>query len=357
MNSFKDFLSSYSFDLPKHLIAKEPVHPADSCRLLYIDKNKTLVHSQFHLLTEFLQPNDLLVVNNTKVEARRVFLKKINLTNKGQATEGARLETIFLQEHNQVWQVLMRGSRKVLVGQKLTSEIDSQVTFKVVDKKDGMVFLESSTTVDDSLFSRIGQMPIPPYLNREQQEEDKKNYQSIFSVESGSVAAPTASLHFTSAMLKKLEEKSIQIAALTLHVGYGTFSPVQEKHFIEKKLHQEFYSLPNDLAKILSTKKYGRLIAVGTTTLRVLETIFQKTQGRFNQHLTGATDLFLFPPYKIQSIDGLITNFHLPSSSLLMLTSCLLDRKKLLSVYQKAMEQGYRFYSYGDAMFIENSFR
>lgn len=357
MTSFKNFLSSYSFDLPKHLIAKEPVYPADSCRLLYIDKNKNLVHSQFHLLTEFLQPNDLLVVNNTKVEARRVFLKKINLTNKGQATEGARLETIFLQEHNQVWQVLMRGSRKVLMGQKLTSEIDSQVSFKVVDKKDGMVFLESSTTVDDSLFFRIGQMPIPPYLQREEEEKDKKNYQSIFSKESGSAAAATASLHFTSDLIKNLKRKNISIASLTLHIGYGTFSPVQEKNFVDKKLHREFYSLSHDLAEVLAKKKYNRLIAVGTTTLRVLETVFQKTQGRFDRHLSGETELFLFPPYKVQSADALITNFHLPSSSLLMLTSCLIDREKLLMAYQDAIQKKYRFYSYGDAMLIENFFK
>lgn len=358
-NNFEELLKEYSFTLPNDLIARHPAEPADSCRLMSVrasaNNRPQIKHDFFYNLPQLLHPDDLLVVNNTKVEARRVFLLKKSVEN------SSRFETVFLQtkkleafpKEKETWQVLMRGSKKISVGQILVAEIDSQIFFEVQGKENGFVFLKPSVVLNENIFSRIGQMPIPPYMNREANEKDKKDYQSIFSQQSGSAAAPTASLHFTSALLKNLQEKNIQMEHVTLHVGYGTFAPLREGNFLTEKLHEEFYEIPSSLAERLQKKDYRRLIAVGTTVLRVLETVFQKTEGKYNHSLKGNTDIFLFPPYTIQSADALITNFHLPASSLLLLTACMLPKELLLQSYNEAIQKQYMFYSYGDAMFIE----
>jgi S-adenosylmethionine:tRNA ribosyltransferase-isomerase len=349
-------LSDLIFDLPEKLLAKFPIVPADHCRLLCINKKSGILSEKmFYELPQLLQCGDLLVFNNTRVEARRVFLKRENHAGLGTG----RFECLFLEkiENNErLWKVLIKKSKRLKNDEILVSEIDSNITFRLIKSPEGTTIIQEHTGLDTGLneevFSRIGQMPIPPYLNREQVPADKENYQNPFGVYPGSVAAPTAALHFTLSLLNELKEKNIDIDYVTLHVGYGTFAPLNNENFHNNKLHEEFYSIPKEFAEKLARKKYKRIISVGTTTLRVLETVYRKTNGLYNDHLFGKTNIFLYPPEKIKSVDGLITNFHLPGSSLLMLVACMMNQNELMSAYRHAIEQEYRFYSYGDGMFI-----
>lgn len=343
--NLNDLQKKFSFELPDKLIAQEPLHPPESCRLLYIQKDKLIWQDRyFYELPQILQEGDLLVVNDSKVEARRVFLH--------QAKMQRRFESIFLEQQNAVWKVLLKKSKRLKEGDILYSEKDNNIRFTLVKKVPGFVYLHPSCHITEKIFEYIGQMPIPPYLRRKEKASDRQDYQSVFSRQSGSAAAPTASLHFSHNLLNELKNKCISIETLTLHVGYGTFAPLKEENFLQKKLHAETYSLPATLAERLRRKDYNRLLAVGTTSLRVLESVYQKTNGKFDHSLQGDTDIFLYPPYSPVSVDGLITNFHLPSSSLFLLTACMLPLQFLLQSYTYAMQQKYRFYSYGDAMLI-----
>ncbi len=354
----------YSFPLPDELIAREPVNPPDQCRLLAIGETgpNDLEHLRFEQLADLLHEGDLLVFNDTSVEARRVFLKR----QPGPRGEGARLECVFLKKtifkgQEGCWQVLIKKRSRLQNGEILLSEkmspfysSEKPLEFEVIKLSDGRTYLREPFPISPEIFSQIGQMPIPPYLKREEKESDRVHYQNPFGRNFGSAAAPTAALHFTPALRGALERKGVVFDFLTLHVGYGTFAPLKSENFKEKKLHHEQYFVPESLARRLRQKEFKRVVAVGTTTLRALETVCRLSGGTYQSAMQGETDIFLYPPDKIQSAHALITNFHLPGSSLIMLCATLCGRDLLLHAYQMAISLGYRFYSYGDAMFIPN---
>ena len=337
---------SFTFELPDDYIAKFPVKPRDTSKLMVLDKNNgNIQHHNFYNLINFLQEGDALIFNNVKVEPRRVTLYLKDKPNQI-------FEFLFIERSlPKKWKVLVRKQKKIKDGDILIATKNEKYTFKVF-KTDEIFFLEETTNLNENDFIAIGEMPIPPYFNRKATQEDMIDYQSIFATQPGAIAAPTASLHFTDNIFKQLKSKNITTHFITLYVGYGTFAPLTKENFSQNKLHEEKYNISESVAKFLQEKKYKRLICVGTTTLRVLETVYNKTNGQYNNHLSGTTDIFLYPPYKIKSIDGLITNFHLSQSSLLLLTACMLPEKYLEHAYQQAMQNKYRFYSYGDAMLI-----
>ncbi|MES0491014.1 MAG: tRNA preQ1(34) S-adenosylmethionine ribosyltransferase-isomerase QueA [Leptospirales bacterium] len=356
-------IEPYLYELPEELIAKYPSDPPDHCRMLLLDRKSGDVSQQpFYALSETLQEGDLLLINDTAVEARRVFMRRSSLHNKNSTKiQGARIETVFLQkvepENNknpgsEYWKALVKKRQRLNDGELLTCEKNPDMEFIVHKKEDGRTILESKVPLTSDLFFKIGQMPIPPYLKREEENGDRENYQNPFGKYFGSAAAPTASLHFTDTLQKKLRAKGVQIAHVTLHVGYGTFAPLTKENFETKSLHPEYYVVDEKTADILRQKKYNRLIAVGTTTLRVLETVYQKSEGRYDSFLEGETNIFLKPPYEIKSVDGLITNFHLPGSSLLMLVSCMTKKEFIMNAYDYAIHNEFMFFSYGDTMLI-----
>jgi len=346
-----ELLSDYYFELPENLIAQTPAQPVDSCKLLYLDRGKKKIDDyQFYSLPELLEPGDLLLFNNSRVEARRVFFQR-----QSETYSGGRFEALFLERDSQnssLWSVLIKKRKKLKHLEYLVAEKNSSLCFQVLKNNDGTTFLKEPIPLTPEIFDEIGQMPVPPYFNREEVEEDRKNYQNPFGEIGGSVAAPTASLHFTNKIIEKLRNRSIDIEFATLHVGYGTFAPLNLENFQRGVLHEEYYSVEEHVAKKIASKEYNRLIAVGTTTLRILETIYRKSGGLYNSHLNGKTDIFIKPPDQIYSVDGLITNFHLPGSSLLMLASAMGGKELVLNAYNHAIHQGYSFYSYGDAMLI-----
>lgn len=349
-------LSLYQFDLPKDRIASYPVNPRDSSKLLYLNSKHQFEHFIFHDLPSLLNETDVLVFNRTKVSKRRHYLKRPN---------GAETEVVFLNSAlNQpsVWSCIIKRSGRLKIGDSL---IGPNIRFRVKGRNDALTIIEAINdrgdfewlTIDqaESYFEKYGQPPIPPYLGRKAEPSDHQSYQTVFSEFTGSVAAPTAGLHFTKELLAKIEKKCT-VAWVDLTIGYGTFAPLTNENFQMKQLHSEQFFIPKDTADILnnahsykSTNKQ-RIIAVGTTALRALEANFRKNGG-FCAGI-DSTNLFLYPPDKISSCDGLITNFHLPASSLFMLVCAFSDTNQILSAYQTAIDNDYRFYSYGDAMFV-----
>lgn len=343
-------LNEYRFDLPEELIAKYPAIPRDSARLMIL-KNQTIQHDIFANIDKYLSEKSILVFNNTKVSQRRVFLKR----KKTQKT----FEVLFLEPiENNLWKCLIRKGSKLSLKEELEL---GEYTF-IIEKKEERFYYVSCwmnqhpAMIDissaENFFLRYGEPPIPPYLKRRANEIDKIYYQTIFAEKPGSVAAPTASLHFTEHLLNKLYKKHI-ILFITLHIGYGTFSPLTEKELKTKELHEEPYEIPNEVAQILNEnhKKFP-IVAVGTTTLRALEDNFRK----FQQFQAGkfSTKLFLKPPDLILSTEYLITNFHLPASSLFMLVCAFGGKEFLKQAYDIAIKERYRFYSYGDGMLLQN---
>jgi len=356
MNEYTNLmLKEFSFHLPEDLIAKHPVYPADACRLMRLNKEeKSISNNIFYELADLLKPGDLLIANDTGVEARRIFLRR---DNDGKREEGARIEAVFLEkvsheENENRWKVLIKKRKRLKNGEILQAEKNHNVKFEVIKDTDEKLYLKEPFEMKSNDFDKLGQMPIPPYMRREEDENDKRDYQNYFKKNYGSAAAPTAALHFTDNLVKNLNKKQIQIDYLTLHIGYGTFAPLKQENFQTGSLHEEYYHIPETLAKKLAAKQYNRIIAVGTTTLRALEHAHKITEGRYDDNLTGQTNIFIHPPEKIKSVDGLITNFHLPSSSLLLLTACIAEPDFLMKAYDKAIKENYRFYSYGDAMLI-----
>ena len=337
-----------NFVVPKCLLAAYPVSPRDGSRLLVVhQKNKTLEDIIFYQLSSFLQEGDLLILNNTKVFSARVFLKR--------EKTGGRHECIFLKkdlDQSNLWEVVINKSNRLLDGEHFTTLDNKKINFIFRRLDKNQLRLEEACTLNLEDFNAFGNIPIPPYLGRCATQSDQKNYQSIFAKKYGSAASPTASLHFTEKLLTEIKQKKINFEEITLHIGYGTFAPLTETNFTERKLHSEFYMIPAHIAETLKNKNYSRLIVVGTTTLRALETVHRKTQGQFNHSLSGETDLFLFPPDQIHTADLLITNFHLPESSLMYLVSCMVPMPFLKKVYEHAVKSKYRFFSYGDAMLV-----
>ena len=352
-------LSSYSYQLPQKLIAQTPAVPRDSSRLLIVDSRISCVHGVFHDLANWLKPGDLLVLNNTRVIPARLY---------GYKTTGSRVEILLLEEKvNNCWLALVKPGKRFPEGAEILfdpvksdhSLRDFQLKAVVMgrDEATGGRFLQFELPQNNTLWQFLdhyGQLPLPPYITDNQSDGDR--YQTVYAAQPGAIAAPTAGLHFTPELLKKLEHLGIEQTQITLHVGIGTFRPVESKQITEHQMHQEWIEVsPATVAKIVETKaRGGRVIAVGTTATRALEGAASEAQksGKTLQAFRGKTDLFIYPGYQWQLIDGLITNFHLPGSSLLMMVSALISRNRLLKLYQEAIALNYRFYSFGDAMLI-----
>ena len=333
----------FYYHLPEERIAQTPAEPRDSSRLLVYDtKTKQIQDKVFSDLVELLQAGDLLVVNNTKVIPARVYAK---------TAHGGVVEILLLKRYDvNTWEVLMRPGKKGKIGVKMTVSDELSFTVKdITETGERVVEFEYEGTFEDVL-SRVGTMPLPPYIK--QKLENQSRYNTVYSKVDGSAAAPTAGLHFTPTLLQKLKDKGVEIAEVLLHVGLGTFRPVSEEIITNHKMHSEFYQIDQEAAdKINAAKREGRrVIAVGTTSVRTLESVADE-QG-FVRACQGNTEIFLYPPYQMKCVDALITNVHLPESTLIMLVACLTGREEILSVYEYAVKNSYRFFSFGDACLI-----
>ena len=338
--------SDFYYDLPQELIAQHPVEPRDSSRLIVMDRRSgTLQHKIFRDVIDFLNPGDCLIVNDSRVLPARIFGVK----------EGGDSVNEFLlltQKEQKVWECLTKPGKRAKVGTRFVFGEGLMVgeVMEVLDDGNRIVRFEC----EDEFFSvldRIGQMPLPPYIT--EKLEDKERYQTVYSRELGSAAAPTAGLHFTKELLAQIAAKGVKICYVTLHVGLGTFRPVKEEEIEDHPMHAEFCIVPEETARIVTeTKKAGgRVIAVGTTSCRTLES-FANEDGTLDPR-SGWTSIFIYPGYRFKCIDALVTNFHLPESTLIMLVSALAGREIVLNAYKVAVEERYRFFSFGDACFFE----
>lgn len=348
MNSDSDFLlSAYDYDLPSELIAQTPAERREASRLLvYQRQGEQVQHQQFSQLRNFLKAGDLLVLNNTRVFPARIFGAK--------AHTGTRFEFLLtrqLQAHT--WRGIAKNSKRIKVGYDFL--FPEGVQAKVLScLEGGQVELHFEHLPADGFWAwleRHGEIPYPPYITSREAEQSR--YQTVYSEKTGSVAAPTAGLHFSPELMAQLEQEDIRFAYLTLHVGIGTFAPVRSENILEHDLHSEFYQLSAETAEVLNRQRASgnRIIAVGTTSTRTLETVYREHEGHFAA-AEGETRLFIYPGQTIGAIDGLITNFHLPRSSLLMLVSAWIGRENLMEIYREAIAERYRFYSFGDAMLL-----
>ncbi|MCH5297115.1 MAG: tRNA preQ1(34) S-adenosylmethionine ribosyltransferase-isomerase QueA [Ruminococcus sp.] len=337
--------SDFYYDLPKELIAQTPVEPRDSSRLLVLGReNGEIDHKHFYDIVDYLNEGDLLVVNDSRVLPARIFGIKENT--------GARVEFLLLNQiSGNKWETLCKPGKKAKIGAKFTFG-DGLLKATVTDvKDDGNRVVDFEC--DENFFAtldKIGQMPLPPYITAEL--EDKERYQTVYSHELGSAAAPTAGLHFTNELMDRIREKGVNIAYVTLHVGLGTFRPVKVDDVTNHKMHSEHYEVPAETARLIEQTKEngGRVIAVGTTSCRTLESV--ATEYGKVIACDGFTDIFIYPGYEFKVLDGLITNFHLPESTLIMLVSSFAGFDNVMNAYNTAVEEKYRFFSFGDAMFI-----
>ncbi|HNX10687.1 MAG TPA: tRNA preQ1(34) S-adenosylmethionine ribosyltransferase-isomerase QueA [bacterium] len=343
-------LSDFDYNLPKNLIAQQPTTPRDHSRLLVLDKTSgDLSDRHFYDLPDYLVSGDVLVINNSKVFPARLFAHKVQ--------SGGRVEIFLLKREDlkrkEVWQCLVGGKIKTGLKLDLTLGLEAQA---LQDNDDGTWQIEFNITGRKfmNLVFRLGQMPLPPYIKREKKEKiDEVYYQTVYAKDKqvGSVAAPTAGLHFTKKLLAQLKAKGVIILPVTLHVGLGTFAGVKTENIKEHKMHSEYWEIGKTTARqiVKAKAEKRRVIAVGTTACRVLETWGREMKP---QEASGWTDIFIYPGYEFKVVDALITNFHLPQSTLLMLVSALAGKKLINLAYQKAISLGYHFFSYGDAMFI-----
>ncbi|MCB6616313.1 tRNA preQ1(34) S-adenosylmethionine ribosyltransferase-isomerase QueA [Ruminococcus sp. 210702-SL.1.03] len=338
--------SDFWYDLPKELIAQHPIEPRNASRMMKIDrKTGECVHSHFYDLCDFLQEGDLLVLNDSRVLPARIYGKR--------ADTGSFIEFLLLEQRgNEEWEILCRPGKKAKVGAKFVFG-EGKLTAEITDVLEDGNRVAKFTVLEGNIYSvldEIGQMPLPPYIT--EKLEDKERYQTVYSHEIGSSAAPTAGLHFTKEMLADIQKRGINIAYVTLHVGLGTFRPVKEDRVLDHKMHSEHYEIPEETAKMINETKAcgGRVIAVGTTSCRTLEAAAQK-YGKIIS-CEGRTEIFIYPGFEFKVLDGLITNFHLPESTLIMLVSAFLGYENTMNAYKIAVEEKYRFFSFGDCMFI-----
>ena len=338
-------VSDFNYDLPEELIAQVPLEKRDESKLMVLDREKqTIEHKVFKDIIDYLEPGDCLVRNNTKVIPARIYGKK---------ETGANVEFLLLKNiEGDIWESIVRPGNKLHVGAKVIFG-EGLLKAEILDTMPGgtrkVKFYYNG--IFNEILDQIGIMPLPPYIHEELKQKDR--YQTVYAKYEGSAAAPTAGLHFTPELLKKIEEKGIKIANVTLHVGIGTFRPVKETEVEKHEMHSEHYYIKQeDVDKINEAKKQGKkVISVGTTSCRVLETIAD--ENGFVKVSEGDTQIFIYPGYKFKCIDGLITNFHLPQSTLLMLVSALAGKDYVMKAYNEAVKQKYRFFSFGDAMFIK----
>lgn len=338
--------SDFYYNLPEELIAQTPVTPRDHSRLMVVDRESgAITHRHFYNLCDILQKGDLLVMNDSRVLPARLYGEKVD--------NGTFIEFLLLeQKGDKLWEIICRPGKKAKVGTKFSFGGGKLLAEVVEVKPDGNRIVQFSCDGNFyTVLDEIGQMPLPPYITKKL--EDKERYQTVYSRELGSAAAPTAGLHFTKEMLQALREKGVETAFVTLHVGLGTFRPVKEDDVLQHKMHSEHYHLPQKTVdKILQTKQNGgRVIAVGTTSCRTLEAVATEHDGKLVA-ADGYTDIFIYPGYQFKVLDGLVTNFHLPESTLIMLVSALLGYEKTMHAYDVAVKERYRFFSFGDAMCI-----
>lgn len=338
--------SDFDYNLPEHLIAQTPLKERSSSRLLVMDRfTGEIEHTKFASILDYLQRGDVLVLNDTKVIPARLIGSKME-TN-------ATIELLLLKEIGEdTWECLSRPFKRLHVGTKIEFGNSLLVAEVIELKTEGMVIVKFSYEgIFLEILDKLGSMPLPPYIH--EKLNDKDRYQTVYAKNIGSAAAPTAGLHFTNELLNEIEKKGVIITRVTLHVGLGTFRPIEVEDVTNHKMHSEFYKMEQDTANILNqAKKEGkRIIAVGTTSTRTLETIIQK-YGEFKE-CEGNTEIFIYPGYEFKAIDGLITNFHLPKSTLLMLVSAFSKKEYILKAYEEAVKCEYRFFSFGDAMFIK----
>ena len=339
-------VSEFNYELPEKLIAQVPIEKRDESRLMILNREKqTIEHKVFKDILDYLEPGDCIVRNNTKVLPARLYGKK---------ETGAKVEFLLLNQiEGDIWECIVRPGNKLHIGAKVIFG-DGLLEAEVLDTMPGgtrkVQFKYQG--IFNEILDKIGLMPLPPYIHEELKENDR--YQTVYAKHEGSAAAPTAVLHFTDELIKKLEEKGVKIANVTLHVGIGTFRPVKVENIEEHDMHSEHYYIKQeDVDKINEAKNNGkRVIAVGTTSCRVLESIASPEDGQV-QETEGDTKIFIYPGYKFKCIDGLITNFHLPESTLLMLVSALAGKEYVMNAYKEAVEKEYRFFSFGDAMYIK----
>ena len=347
-------ISSYDYYLPPELIAQSPVTPRDSSRLLVITSPTTHQHSIFAQLPNYLLPGDLLVLNNTRVIPARLYGKK---------STGALVEVLLVQEKgDNCWLALVKPGKRFRLGSKIffgnisnPDQILLEATVIDKDLETGGRILKFQLSPHQSfweLLDKLGEIPFPPYVTESEAQPDQ--YQTVYAQKLGAIAAPTAGLHFTDQLLKQLQQQQVNLTYVTLHVGIGTFRPVEVEDVTTHQMHQEWIEVNQNTVDLIHQTKLagGRVIAVGTTVVRALEGAFAQSKTGILESYQGQTNLFIYPGYQFKVIDGLITNFHLPRSSLLMLVSSLIGRERLLNLYQEAIKEKYRFYSFGDAMFI-----
>ena len=335
--------SDYFYELPEAQIAQTPAEPRDSSRLLVYDRATGKSEDRiFRDIKEYLRPGDVLVINNTKVLPARLFAYTEN---------GGRVEVLLLKRHDlNTWEVLVRPGKKAKPGVRLT--VSEELSLTVLDRTEtGERIVEFRFDgVFEDILSRVGSMPLPLYIH--EKLKDKDRYQTVYCKTDGSAAAPTAGLHFTKQLLAEIEAMGVQVAEVLLHVGLGTFRPVKEEDLTNHVMHSEFYRVDERAAEIVNAaKREGRrVIAVGTTSVRTLETVAD--ENGFLRPCNGDTSIFIYPPYRFKCVDALITNFHLPESTLIMLVSAFMGRERCLALYKQAVENKYRFFSFCDAMMI-----
>ena len=338
-------IKEFYYDLPEELIAQDPLADRSSSRLLTLDKNSgAFSHHVFRDIVDYLNPEDCLVINNTKVIPARLMGEKEGT--------GAGIEVLLLKRtEDNVWETLVKPGKKARPGARISFGGGLLVgeVIDVVEEGNRLIKFEYEGIFEEIL-DQLGQMPLPPYITH--RLEDKNRYQTVYAKHDGSAAAPTAGLHFTPELLEKIKAKGIRIAEVTLHVGLGTFRPVKVENILEHHMHSEFYMVDEEAAEIINeTKKNGgRVICVGTTSCRTIESASSE-DGTIKAG-SGWTEIFIYPGYKFKMLDALITNFHLPESTLLMLISALAGRDNVMAAYEEAVKERYRFFSFGDAMFI-----
>lgn len=338
-------VSDFDFYLPEELIAQHPLEKRDSSRLMVLDKKTgEIEHKHFHDIVDYLNKGDTIVLNNTRVMPARLIGEKVET--------GGKIEFLLLKRlEGDKWECLAKPGKRAKIGQKFTFG-EGKLTCTVVDiVEEGNRIIEFSYEgIFEEVLDQLGEMPLPPYIT--EKLEDKERYQTVYSKEKGSAAAPTAGLHFTEDLLSKIKAKGVNVAYLTLHVGLGTFRPVKVEDINDHTMHSEYYNLDKENADLINeTKKRGnKVIAVGTTSTRTLETIGD--ENGFVREQSGWTDIFIYPGYKYRVVNNLITNFHLPESTLIMLVSALAGKENVMNAYKEAVNEKYRFFSFGDSMFI-----
>ncbi|MFQ9150468.1 MAG: tRNA preQ1(34) S-adenosylmethionine ribosyltransferase-isomerase QueA [Blautia sp.] len=337
--------SDFYYDLPEELIAQDPLEDRSASRLMVLDKNTGKIqHHIFKEIVHYLNPGDCLVINDTKVIPARLYGAKVGTD--------AKIEVLLLKrKENNIWETLVKPGKKAKIGTRISFG-DGLLMGEVVDivEEGNRLIQFSYDGIFEEILDKLGQMPLPPYITH--QLKDKNRYQTVYAKHNGSAAAPTAGLHFTPELLEEIKAKGVNIAHVTLHVGLGTFRPVKVEDVTQHHMHSEFYVVEEDQAALINEtkKKGGKIISVGTTSLRTLESA--SSEDGILKAGSGWTDIFIYPGYRFKIVDRLITNFHLPESTLIMLVSALAGKEHIMEAYEEAVKDKYRFFSFGDAMFI-----